>query len=393
MRNEIEDYVSASYEQGWQGLTGWYKDKQSMNKLSGSQLVVLSGRAPLVHGNHIDPTAYSAFRVSCRASAFNARKHVSTKYGTYENVAQGTRYISNPQLLAVGLGGPPSWLPQVNGALKARARTQALNKLASSKVDLGESLGDIKQTGQMMANSLRSLASAFAQARKGNMGGAANALGLTKEKKRSLGKSSKNAANNWLALQFGWLPIMNDIYNGHAAIKAAFAGDDDQIIEVKAVATGSKGMPVLSGLSYTGSLIEGCQVGIHMKVANNVQSGLNQLNLLNPLGVGWQLLPLSFVVDWFVSVGDYLSALGADLGLEFRAGYETYFVKGKNITLSYTEPFWGEGTYGSEGSWKISVFSMQRVVLQQAPPPGLYMKLGLDLGKASTAVALLTQRA
>lgn len=395
MRNETLDTTSTSYFKGWEGVSGWYKDKSSGNTLHGGQMTKMSGRSGVIHSNGISPTAYNAYRVSCNAKTFKIKrlKKSTSRWtpGYYNEVAYGTYGYTNPQLLAVGLGGPPSWLPQVNDSIKARARTNALNKLNAGKMDLGETLGDIRQTGHMMARNLASLASAMNHAKKGNMGKAAKALGLTKSPKRSFGKSAKSAANNWLALKFGWLPLMSDIYNGHQAINKAM-DDGETWIRVKSVAAGAKKMPIFSALTYKGSLQEGCQVGITMKVDNNTVSGLSQLGLANPLSTAWQLATLSFVVDWFVSVGDFLSALGADIGLQFVTGYETYFVKGTNVQMTYDTPFFGVDETGVIPSWNISVFSMQRVALQSAPPPGLYMKLGLDLGKSVTAVALLTQR-
>ena len=46
----------------------------------------------------------------------------------------------------------------------------------------------------------------------------------------------------------------------------------------------------------------------------------NQLGLLNPVSLAWELVPWSFVVDWVLPIGSVLSALSAPAGLIFIDG-------------------------------------------------------------------------
>lgn len=41
-----------------------------------------------------------------------------------------------------------------------------------------------------------------------------------------------------------------------------------------------------------------------------------QIGLTNPLLLGWELIPFSFVADWFIQVGDYLETLDALIGVK-----------------------------------------------------------------------------
>jgi hypothetical protein len=47
---------------------------------------------------------------------------------------------------------------------------------------------------------------------------------------------------------------------------------------------------------------------------------LNQLGLLNPASLVWELVPWSFVVDWFCPIGPVLNAMTAPAGLTFVTG-------------------------------------------------------------------------
>jgi hypothetical protein len=47
-------------------------------------------------------------------------------------------------------------------------------------------------------------------------------------------------------------------------------------------------------------------------------SELQQLGLTNPALVAWELVPFSFVFDWFIQVGDWLTGLTALQGVTVR---------------------------------------------------------------------------
>jgi hypothetical protein len=71
---------------------------------------------------------------------------------------------------------------------------------------------------------------------------------------------------------------------------------------------------------------------------------LNDVGLANPLLTGWEVTPYSFVVDWFIGVGDFLSAVNAFTGgYKFKAGSVTRFWD--LSTTRYAVPF------GWAGQW------------------------------------------
>jgi hypothetical protein len=56
------------------------------------------------------------------------------------------------------------------------------------------------------------------------------------------------------------------------------------------------------------------------------------LGLTNPALLAWELVPFSFVLDWLLPIGDWLSSLDATVGLQFSDG--SMSVK-KDITQTY----------------------------------------------------------
>jgi hypothetical protein len=49
----------------------------------------------------------------------------------------------------------------------------------------------------------------------------------------------------------------------------------------------------------------------------------NQLGFLNPALVAWELVPFSFVVDWFVNVGAVISSMTDFMGCTLKDPYHT----------------------------------------------------------------------
>jgi hypothetical protein len=60
------------------------------------------------------------------------------------------------------------------------------------------------------------------------------------------------------------------------------------------------------------------------RLSNPSLAQLNGTGLLNPALLYWELMPYSFVVDWFIPVGDVLASLTAGLGLEGCVGGLVY---------------------------------------------------------------------
>lgn len=78
-------------------------------------------------------------------------------------------------------------------------------------------------------------------------------------------------------------------------------------------------------------------------ISNDVLRKLHQTGLDDPLGTLWELTPFSFVVDWFVNVGDHVAALSDWNGLSFKDTYTVVF--GRRVENKYSKP--GYGTYWS----------------------------------------------
>ena len=114
--------------------------------------------------------------------------------------------------------------------------------------------------------------------------------------------------------------------------------------------------------------------------------------LLNPLSVAWELVPYSFVADWFLPVGSYLNNLDYDLGLRFLKGWITT----KTLVSGHVESLGGTHSSGattqtwSGGYISCEVSGITRQGMGSFPAvPYPRWKDPISLSHALNAIALL----
>jgi hypothetical protein len=117
--------------------------------------------------------------------------------------------------------------------------------------------------------------------------------------------------------------------------------------------------------------------------------GLTELPL-----TAWELVPFSFVVDWFVNIGDWLEALTPKLGIKILS--EGYTVKRKLLslrTVSWTKQTVSGNSYDASGSFLKSVDECERLNVYRVPyidilytiPP---VNIKINVKRAIDAIAL-----
>lgn len=261
-----------------------------------------------------------------------------------------------------------------------------IDKIQRNRVNLGEVFHTRAQAGQMVGDACTRIALAFNRVKRGDIKGALNAFGLGRRAFRGGGKpppKGLGVAENWLALRYGWLPLLSDCYNSVQVVHRAWT-DKGNAITVKA--TGERRRhrhvrtlraqphgPLLQWVSNEGK-VSG-KASVTFAVANQLNHSLTQLGLRNPLSLAWELLPLSFVVDWALPIGNYLSSLDYTTGLEFKYGYISYKHQDE-VTLSLADSH-GQLDYGggvanaswSGGSGHGTAFVFERNALSGFPSP------------------------
>lgn len=120
---------------------------------------------------------------------------------------------------------------------------------------------------------------------------------------------------------------------------------------------------------------------------------LSSLGITNPLYLSWELMKYSFVIDWFVHVGDFLSSLDAAFGCSFVAGCVTTGVRASQELRWYQSGVTSPGnSIFSDYSEKDENFSVDRSTLLTFPLLTLpAFKDPRSLEHALNAIALLRQ--
>lgn len=178
----------------------------------------------------------------------------------------------------------------------------------------------------------------------------------------------------FLQYEFAWKPLIMDIQDAM----------DTLAVTEKHLAGGSvtvdykhSGTVTRRGGRMTGQeLIMKCDYTLfgHQKlywsVDNIALAALSQIQSLPE--TLWDAMPYSFVVDWFVNVGEYLELKNATLGLKFKNGYKSTCVERRFTSKSAGQHRVNGNPYTALTCWPERYqFSFQRQILSSFPDPHL----------------------
>lgn len=220
-------------------------------------------------------------------------------------------------------------LPEM-GDVRDLALINALTKLKDQDVNLAQAFGEREQTADLVLSTAKTLSKSVVQLRRGNIRGAIKEL--TGKEARSNVKNipkprAKDVPKRWLEIQYGWLPLLSDV---DGAAKALAEKDEDST-RYRISVTGRYGRKDERFVSFTGNAnyLETRRTDVRSFVRldylpkSEVLAQLSSLGLTNPASVAWELLPFSFIVDWFTPIGDWLNVLDAALPFDFLGGFAT----------------------------------------------------------------------
>jgi len=144
--------------------------------------------------------------------------------------------------------------------------------------------------------------------------------------------SREGASNAVLAYNFGIKPLIEDAY-GIAQSLAKLTSLPDKITVhgkstkrfsslVKTETLVSSGIPYLVKQFFEETTIT-THYACDYSIDNGTLSYLNGIGLVNPAEIAWEVMPWSFVIDWFWPIGNFISAISSEAGLSFMGGTKT----------------------------------------------------------------------
>lgn len=273
----------------------------------------------------------------------------------------------------------PFWYSTVGqvGLYPAEPDWQTKLRLAvkDQQVNLAQSVAEYPQAQRMFTKNATTIANSLRSLRRGDMKGLFDNLGIPRKKLRG------TVSNRWLEVQYGWIPLLSDLHGVVGELQQALQRPRTRRIRVTASSEAER--KVQNG--WIPHLQRYGQIEAYAKTSCRVTAYLQQeslaasrLGLTNPVNLAWELLPYSFVIDWFIPIGNWLNSLDAGIGLINISG--TVSTKAKYIATNQ----FGSSYYMTE-SWGRSVFH----TLPSAPLPTWKPSVGWK--QVANALALLSQ--
>jgi hypothetical protein len=268
---------------------------------------------------------------------------------------------------------------------KNEAVTKALNQIADQKVNLGENLATLGQTVRLFTDRTALLLDALKHAKR-----IKRWVPYLKKSFHDLDRAGPLTvvAREYLAYVYGLRPLMQDVYNAHKLMKDGAektllfkgVGKAYRSQGIGAKALGPFSNSIMSRVSGEYRSKTKCVLWARIDPNTSSLRAINQLGLLNPLGLAWDLIPYSFCVDWILPIGPVLYALTAPAGLIFVDGAlstrttETQLISRKTATTSvnYDARKGFQPEFEVPQTLTLISESYVRTTLSSFPIPGLW---------------------
>lgn len=207
-------------------------------------------------------------------------------------------------------------IPQVPSHLWARADGQALDNAKNQKVNLGQALAEARQTARLVGQTADKIASAVNLYRSKN----------PKKIWEAVKRGGRHMPQSYLEMSYGWSPLLSDVLGSAEALADAQNRGRSFNLTVRGSASETERFssrtewPGLYDLVYEGQTNSRVETVLLYDLPSSLLPSLSSLGLTNPIALQWELVPYSFVVDWFLPIGEYLNRLDAGNYLHFREG-------------------------------------------------------------------------
>lgn len=269
------------------------------------------------------------------------------------------------------------------------ARNAAYEKLKNQVYDsaqIGASLGEIDQSFKMIATRGKQLLTAARALKRGDIVSALTAFDL-RPPKGSRFRNTKSFGNLWLEYHFGWEPLVKDIYDATMItclpVKPfPWKGKSKQRFQWTEFPQAGN---TNKWNKYAGTVSS--EMSVQVDVTNPNIAFAGQLGFLNPLSIAWELVPFSFVVDWFANVSQKLDGMSDYAGMRLIDPMHTDFYK-------YHVEKWDwqkVGNGGYYGNVNVDVIYLDRNTGLISPVLVAKPFRFPSLTRAATAIGVLSQ--
>jgi hypothetical protein len=277
--------------------------------------------------------------------------------------------------------------------LLTQGRNKAYDKFRGKLYDtasLGVDFAEYRQSLSMMASSVGTLIRFTKAVKRLDFLAAAQILKMHIVPPKV---SRKRAwSNNWLEYHFGWEPLVRDIHDAcdvlnnplkrFEATRATRREYDFRDIFVNYGSVTRTGWWRTQYALYQGGTVR--------TIENATLHSLDQFGVINPATILWELVPFSFVVDWFANVGQVLASLTDFAGMTLENTYSGTVFRTQQWTILKTSP--GFSSTSKPRIERGSSVYMSRVTGLTSPVFSVKRLTPPSKERAATAIALLVQQ-
>jgi hypothetical protein len=223
-----------------------------------------------------------------------------------------------------------------------KVKQQVLANMKGQDINLSVDYAERDKTIRMIAHAFSRLAKSRRALMKGDFVKAAQALGLSITKKlrnRSrIWSQTRDLSSGWLELQYGWKPLIMSVYGGVAFLRKSHVDNQYQVFHARSSINDSfqtRSESTHSRITIDTSVSATIKVALKVRLLSPVLADLQSLGITNPAFTAWELTPFSFVVDWALPIGSFLSQLDASMGYKFAGASMTTFIKSSYDAVDY----------------------------------------------------------
>jgi hypothetical protein len=287
-----------------------------------------------------------------------------------------------------------------NDAMDNSISSKLLTKIKSQHVNIGNFIAERKQMMDMFSDTANRCARAFRSLKRGNIPGAFRALACQPSGKVN---PRQSAANNWLALQYGWLPLISDVYGAAQQMTDTLNNRLKKPVYHRAVATerlhdetvhiSPSGQDCVGATAHC-EFIQDTRGVITYVVDVEDLALLGRVGLANPLAIAWEALPYSFIVDWALPIGNWINTLDATLGCTFVDGSRSRTLRSVfqwENKHTYTSGNFQYNYLGCQGDGRWFEYLRQPFFNGFPPVTAPQFKDPISKGHVANALALLSQ--
>jgi len=209
-------------------------------------------------------------------------------------------------------------------------------------------------------------------------------------------------AQTWLEFTYGWKPLIKDVYDQVENLSTTLTRNEGEVFsavgKAKAQRSGERVFQDSDYAKITKFYTWTSRTRFKVRYSLADLGYRNVFGLNNPALVAWEIVPFSFVVDWFLPIGQFIEGLTAYDGVRFHRGTRTQIGRWEGYGTGVAKPnripagseYWilefNTGNFG-----QCTSVGKTRTVLTEWPHQGFpeVFKNASSLSHATSALALL----